>query len=135
MEKLQTLLSFFTFKSNGAMFVAINYITCLDEYREKFESLMRTRAGAIDTMPGFQRMEVLKPVDHMHDYLIISHWDSEEYFNEWTRSSQFKEGHRRGFSDMVKAKEEGRKMPMKSSFKTYQILTRWKTDGKPGLSE
>lgn len=105
------------------MFVAINYISCKEHYREKFEMLMSTRAGAIDTMPGFQRMEVLKPNDQLHDYLIISHWDSEENFNEWTRSSQFREGHKRGFSDMVKAKEEGKEMPMKSTFKTYQILT------------
>jgi heme-degrading monooxygenase HmoA len=105
------------------MFVAINYITCREEYRERFESLMNTRARAIDTMPGFKRMEVLKPVHTGNDYLIISHWDSEDSFRQWKESSQFLEGHRRGFADMVKAKKEGHKMPMESEFKTYVTLT------------
>jgi heme oxygenase (mycobilin-producing) len=42
------------------MFVAINYITCTEQYRERFETLFGTRAKAIDRMPGFRHMEVLR---------------------------------------------------------------------------
>ena len=104
------------------MFVAINYITCTEDYRERFETFFKTRAKAIDNMPGFKYMEVLKPNDEESDYLIISHWESEKYFQNWTKSGAFMEGHRRGFSDLAAAKEKGEKPPMQSTFKTYNII-------------
>jgi heme-degrading monooxygenase HmoA len=105
-----------------AMYVAINYITCTDQYRERFEFLFGTRVKAIDSMPGFRNMQVLKPTDNKSEYLIVSHWDSEEDFQQWTGSAEFLEGHRRGFEDIKKAREEGSESPMKSVFKTYKII-------------
>ena len=104
------------------MFIAINYISCREEYRERFEMLFATRTGAIDTMPGFKYMYVLKPDDITGEYLIISHWDSEENFRNWTNSSSFLEGHRRGFADVSEAKKAGKEPPMKSTFKTYTVI-------------
>jgi heme-degrading monooxygenase HmoA len=106
------------------MFVAINYITCTDAYRERFETLFATRAKAIDRMPGFINMQVLRPTDDKGDYLIISHWDSEEQFKTWTKSEEFVEGHKRGFADLAEARAEGREAPMRSQFKTYKIINR-----------
>ena len=105
------------------MFIAINYIACEQSYRDRFEELMRSRKKAVDTMPGFQCMEVLKPKNDDHDYLIISHWDNEDFFHQWRNSTEFTEGHRRGFTDLGRAKKEGKRPPMKSTFKTYEILT------------
>lgn len=104
------------------MFVAINYISCTDEYRERFETLFATRAKAIDRMPGFRNMQVLKPKDGIGDYLIISHWDNEDNFQTWTNSSEFIEGHKRGFADIAKARQEGREAPVKSVFRTYKVI-------------
>ncbi len=104
------------------MFVAINYITCKDDYTERFETLFSTRAKVIDHMPGFRFMHVLKPSTSEGDYLIMSFWDSEEDFNCWSKSSEFLEGHQRGFKDMADAKKAGRELPMKSVFKTYNII-------------
>jgi heme oxygenase (mycobilin-producing) len=103
-------------------FVAINYIDCEPDYIERFEFLFGTRAKAIDLMPGFMDMEVLKPNEAVGSYLIISHWESEESFKAWTNSPAFLEGHRRGFEDIKKAKEEGKKSPMRSTFKTYTSI-------------
>jgi len=105
-------------------FVAINYIDCKPEYKERFEELFSTRAKQIDTMPGFIEMEVLRPQKDGESYLIVSHWDNEEAFKGWTRSETFIEGHKRGFADIAKAKAEGKEPPMKSDFKTYEIITR-----------
>lgn len=105
------------------MFVAINHITCQPEYVSRFEELFRTRARAIDLMPGFHRMHVLKPDKEGEDYLIVSYWDSEEHFKSWTRSEAFLAGHRRGFADLEEARKEGRAMPMHSRFCTYHVLT------------
>lgn len=104
-------------------FVAINYIACEPHYKERFEQLFATRAHAIDRMPGFVDMQVLKPNDH-GDYLIVSHWDSEEAFKTWTTSPEFLEGHKRGFEDIKIARERGEQPPMKSSFKTYKVISR-----------
>ncbi|MCS6929950.1 MAG: antibiotic biosynthesis monooxygenase [Saprospiraceae bacterium] len=104
-------------------FVAINYITCEAEYTSRFEELFRTRARAIDRMPGFRFMSVLKPQQAGEPYLVISHWDSEAHFRAWTASPEFLEGHQRGFEDMRRAKESGQKPPMVSVFKTYEIIT------------
>ncbi|MBL7863697.1 MAG: antibiotic biosynthesis monooxygenase [Cyclobacteriaceae bacterium] len=104
-------------------FVAINYITCEANYRERFEQLFGSRAHAIDRLPGFINMEVLRP-NQDGDYLIVSHWESEEAFKAWTTSPEFLEGHKRGFEDLRQARERGEKPPMASSFKTYSVLTR-----------
>ena len=103
-------------------FVAINYITCKDHYKPRFEELFGSRAHAIDRMPGFRFMEVLKPRDGGDIYLIVSHWDSEDAFKDWTKSAEFLEGHKRGFEDIKIAKEKGEEPPMKSDFKTYEVI-------------
>lgn len=106
-----------------ANFVAINYITCKPHYAERFECLFCSRARAIDTMPGFCGMRVLKCTDDGQPYLVISYWDSEEHFRAWVGSPEFLEGHKRGFEDLRAAKERGEEPPMTSDFKTYAILT------------
>ncbi len=77
----------------------------------------------IDNNKGFRNMHVLKPRKGEDEYLIVSYWDTEEDFINWTRSESFIEGHKRGFADVKKAKEQGLEPPMKSDFKTYDILT------------
>lgn len=103
-------------------FVAINYIKCTPEYKERFEELFGSRARAIDMMPGFVDMQVLKPQKEGDDYLIVSYWESEDSFKGWTKSEAFLEGHKRGFADLAKAKAEGKPAPMSSDFKTYKII-------------
>ena len=106
----------------SAKFVAVNYISADQEYIERFEYLFSTRAKAIDTLPGFLEMEVLRPTEDGGDYLIVSRWESEEAFKAWVGSEEFIEGHRRGFADLEEAKRAGKTPPMKSSFKTYTVL-------------
>ncbi len=103
-------------------FIAINYISCSPDYRTRFEELFTSRAHAIDTMPGFIRMQVLRPAEEGDDYLIVSYWETEEAFKDWTGSEAFRVGHKRGFEDIAKARKEGYPSPMKSSFKMYQII-------------
>lgn len=103
-------------------FVAINYINCKPDYQARFEELFSTRAHAIDKMPGFQHMNVLKPQQPGEPYLIISFWDNEDAFKTWTQSPAFIEGHKRGFEDIKRAKDEGKEPPMSSTFKVYNVI-------------
>lgn len=124
-----------------AGFVAVNYITCRPEYRERFEELFATRAKAIDRMPGFCGMQVLRPegmpkrpkkapkgvsqpLDDQGAYLIVSYWRRREEFDSWTGSPEFLEGHKRGFEDVRRAKEAGEEPPMTSTFVTYSVVAR-----------
>lgn len=108
--------------NNMKRFVAINYIQCDEGYTKRFEALFATRAHAIDRLPGFVDMQVLRPADQKDEYLIVSHWNSEEDFKAWTKSPEFLEGHKRGFEDLRIARERGEKPPMSSSFKTYNVI-------------
>ena len=110
-------------QDSAVQFVAINYITCSSEYAARFEHLFRTRAHAIDRVPGFCGMKVLKPSKGAEPYLIVSHWTSEEAFKNWLDSPEFLEGHIRGFEDLKEAKLKGEKPPMTSKFVTYSVLT------------
>ena len=104
-------------------FVAINYISCQEAYKPRFEELFASRARAIDRIPGFIEMEVLKPTKD-GEYLIVSHWESENAFKSWTKSHEFLEGHQRGFEDIKQAKKRGEEPPMTSDFRTYEIIAR-----------
>jgi heme-degrading monooxygenase HmoA len=112
----------FALSAPEGSFVAVNFIRCDEDYQDRFEELFRTRAHAIDTLPGFMGMHVLKPKDDEGEYLVVSHWTSEEDFKSWMKSPAFIEGHKRGFEDVRRAKEEGRKPPMESTFRTYDVL-------------
>ena len=105
-----------------AGFVAINYIQCQPTYAERFECLFCSRAHAIDRMQGFLGMQVLRANELSEPYLIISWWESESCFKAWVGSEEFLEGHKRGFEDVRKAKEEGREPPMTSTFRTYAVV-------------
>lgn len=105
-----------------ATFVAVNFISCKPDYVERFEELFRSRAHAIDRLPGFVDMQVLRPKDE-GDYLVVSRWTSEEAFQSWVGSPEFLEGHKRGFADLEAAKRSGDEPPMKSTFRTYTVLT------------
>ena len=105
-------------------FVAVNFIACRDDYRPRFEELFATRAHAIDGMPGFVKMQVLKPASEGEPYLVVSEWKDETAFHAWTGSPEFLEGHRRAFSDLKEAKERGEESPMSSRFVTYAVVAR-----------
>lgn len=108
--------------SDGATVVAINYITCAEAYRTRFEQLFKTRVGAIDQMPGFSAMEVLKPTAN-GDYLIVSRWRDEADFQGWRQSDAFVTGHQRGFADLQAYRATGEAPSLRSAFKIYRILT------------
>ena len=104
-------------------FVAVNSISCLNEYRPRFEELFKSRAHAIDDLPGFKHMVVLRPEREGGDYLVVSFWSDRGSFDAWRSSPAFAAGHRRGFEDVKSAKERGEAPPMTSRMETYEILS------------
>jgi len=112
-----------TFESPRAgEFVAVNFISCRADYVERFETLFKSRAHAIENAPGFIRMAVLKPSREGGDYLVVSTWSNQASFDAWRTSPEFAAGHRRGFEDVRAARERGEEPPMSSRMETYGVL-------------
>lgn len=106
------------------LFIAINTITCHPSYAARFEALFESRKGAIDRVPGFIRMMVLRPRKPHSSYLVVSEWENAGCFQAWVGSPEFHEGHKRAFEDLAEAKARGDEPPMVSEFATYEVFAR-----------
>lgn len=80
-------------------FVAINVLSVPADRREVLEQRFGRRAGQVDTTPGFQAFELLRPVGGDDRYLVYTRWDSEEDFTAWTQSQAFDRGHAQPAAD------------------------------------
>jgi heme oxygenase (mycobilin-producing) len=77
------------------MFVVCNRIAINPEHAAVFEERFNTRAGLVDTMPGFVSFQLLRPVKAGDSYIVMVTWESKEDYQAWMKSSQFKDGHAR----------------------------------------
>jgi heme oxygenase (mycobilin-producing) len=74
-------------------YVAINVLTVPAGAGETLEQRFAARQGAVDTAPGFERFELLRPVEGTSDYLVYTRWRSEADFVAWRDGQRFAEGH------------------------------------------
>lgn len=74
------------------MIVVQNRIPIKEEYREKFEKMFKERSSHLSETPGFVRNEVMRPVKG-NEYIVMTHWDSMEHFQDWMNSDSFKKAH------------------------------------------
>ena len=74
-------------------FVAINVLAVPEAMRETLEGRFAARAGEVDKMEGFQRFELLRPVEGTDQYLVVTHWDDKASFDAWVNSEAFSKGH------------------------------------------
>jgi heme oxygenase (mycobilin-producing) len=106
------------------MFVAMNRITCIEEYKERFESLLTTRVREVDKESGFIQAQILRPVTQKggSTYIVMTYWERQEDFHRWVKTGAFHRGHERGFADIQKARQEGKPVPMTSEMETYEVF-------------
>ena len=74
------------------MFVVEYHIPVKPEYRQQFEKLFASGTRYVQNAPGFVRNEVLRPIKG-NDYIVQTHWESQETFQNWLRSEDFKKAH------------------------------------------
>ena len=75
------------------MYVVTNRVPVAPAWRDKFEQRFRQRAGQVDKQSGFMRMEVMRPEDEDSPYLVMTVWESEQAFQNWVNSEDFKLAH------------------------------------------
>jgi heme-degrading monooxygenase HmoA len=74
-------------------YVAINVLAVPDGAGETLEQRFAARAGSVESADGFERFELLRPVEGTDDYLVYTRWRSRAHFEAWTASRQFAAGH------------------------------------------
>ena len=74
-------------------FVAINVLAVPEGAGQTLEQRFERRAGSVERAPGFQRFELLRPLEGTEDYLVYTRWADRASFDAWTASQSFAAGH------------------------------------------
>jgi heme-degrading monooxygenase HmoA len=73
--------------------VKINAISVPEGAGPELEQRFAARARSVETMPGFEDFQLLRPVEGDDRYFVYTRWDSEESFQAWVQSQAFAHGH------------------------------------------
>jgi len=73
--------------------VKINAIHVPDDAGQELEKRFAARKHAVDTQPGFEGFQLLRPVAGDDRYFVVTTWRSEDDFQAW-RDGAAKEAHR-----------------------------------------
>lgn len=76
------------------MIVVMNRITVAEGREQDFEQTFVERDRAVDLMPGFIDLQVLRPTEGQ-TYIVLTRWASRESFDAWTQSQAFLSAHRK----------------------------------------
>jgi heme-degrading monooxygenase HmoA len=74
-------------------YVVANRVFVKPQYTGEFEQRFKNRTGQINQQPGFVLMEVLKPQSENTPYVVMTHWENEQVFQNWVGSEDFKLAH------------------------------------------
>jgi len=73
--------------------VKINAIEVPEGAGPELEQRFAARAGAVETAPGFEAFQLLRPTEGETRYFVMTWWESEEAFQAWLGSADFARGH------------------------------------------
>lgn len=74
-------------------FIAVNVLTVPQGRGATLEERFARRRGTVETAPGFEHFELLRPIEGTADYLVYTRWRSRADFEAWTASQSFAGGH------------------------------------------
>jgi len=77
------------------MYIAMNRFRIAPGFEEAFIDIWRNRETHLEEMPGFIEFHLVRGPSDGSSTLFASHavWESQETFEEWTRSEQFRKAH------------------------------------------
>ena len=73
--------------------VKINAITPAEGGELELEARFGNRVREVERMEGFERFQLLRPVSGDDRYFVYTQWRSEEDFQRWVDSAEFRRGH------------------------------------------
>jgi heme oxygenase (mycobilin-producing) len=74
-------------------YVAINVLSVPEGAGATLEERFAARQGSVDSAPGFEHFELLRPLEGTEDYLVYTRWRSKDDFDAWRGSQSFGQGH------------------------------------------
>ena len=69
------------------MVVKINAIEVAEGRGPELEKRFAARAREVDNQPGFLGFELLRPIKGETRYFVVTHWESDEAFQNWVNSA------------------------------------------------
>lgn len=85
------------------MIIVMNRIPVAEGREQDFEETFMTRDRAVDQMPGFIDMQVLRPAEG-RTYVVLTRWQSRDAFQRWTESEAFTSAHRKQNPGLAEAR-------------------------------
>jgi heme-degrading monooxygenase HmoA len=85
------------------MVIVMNRIPLAEGREQDFEQTFIGRDRAVDKMPGFIDMQVLRPTEG-RTYVVLTRWQSHEAFKAWTSSEAFIAAHRKQTPGLAEAR-------------------------------
>ncbi len=81
-------------EGGGPLIIVMNRIPVAAGREKEFEETFMRRDRAVDQVPGFIDMQVLRPAEG-NTYVVLTRWNSREAFEKWTQSEAFLAAHRK----------------------------------------
>lgn len=73
--------------------IKINAITVPEDSGSELGKRFAARQSSMEGTPGFEGFELFEPTDGRTQWLVVTRWESEEAFQQWTDSQDFKKAH------------------------------------------
>lgn len=73
--------------------IRINAITVPEQAGPELEKRFAARSAGVDSMPGFEGFELLRPTDDSRRYFVVTRWTDVESFDNWVSSQSFANEH------------------------------------------
>lgn len=73
--------------------VKINAISVPEGAGPELEKRFAARQNAVDSAPGFEGFQLLRPVAGEDRYFVVTQWKDEESYNAWRDGEKAKSGH------------------------------------------
>jgi heme-degrading monooxygenase HmoA len=75
-------------------FVALSRFVVANGMTAEVKAAFRNRPHLADSAPGYQRMEVISPVDRPEEIWLLTFWTDEASFRAWHHGHTYRESHR-----------------------------------------
>ena len=75
------------------MFVALSRFVIANEMDGAIKESFRNRAHLVDSAPGFQRLDVISPVENDKEIWLITYWDDRQAYEVWHKSHHYRDSH------------------------------------------
>ncbi|MES9887648.1 MAG: antibiotic biosynthesis monooxygenase [Candidatus Sedimenticola sp. 6PFRAG1] len=76
------------------MFIAMSRFEVANGLEDEVSRAFENRPHKVDSVPGFIRMEVLRPQDEPAQFWLLTWWTDEASWDNWYHSHQYKDSHK-----------------------------------------